>query len=340
MDKYNIITAPATGSFLERLVRLYMTVGDFTDLEKLGNRQLQYCKIFLSDIKNQYSTFMESDLYTDILSKVPHSIIEQPPLNNSKIGLLLKTSDETETFIFNSFRLTTDEAKDKDSYSQTILLFEKYLKSIKNTDISISRNCLRTWIYVDDIDNNYAGVVKARNDVFNKHGLTTDTHFIASTGIGGNTGIKNVKVAMDFLTYPDIKENDKKYLQALDNLNPTHEYGVAFERGTRLTMDDKQIFFISGTASIDKKGDVVYSGDVVRQAGRLLENIGALLNDGGATMKDIRYLIIYLRDLSDYKTISNFMHIAYPNIPNIILRAKVCRPEWLIEMECVAYKAI
>ena len=33
-------------------------------------------------------------------------------------------------------------------------------------------------------------------------------------------------------------------------------------------------------------GDVVYEGDIVRQTGRLLENIGALLKDGDATMND------------------------------------------------------
>lgn len=98
--------------------------------------------------------------------------------------------------------------------------------------------------------------------------------------------------------HPHIKEEDKKYLQALEHLNPAHEYGVAFERGTRLTLPThtlhpegsqqfKQQYFISGTASIDKHGDVVYEGDIVRQTGRLLENIGALLKDGDATMNDI-----------------------------------------------------
>ena len=48
---------------------------------------------------------------------------------------------------------------------------------------------------------------------------------------------------------------------------------------------------IRDRASIDKHGDVVYEGDIVRQTGRLLENIGALLKDGDATMNDIRYFI-------------------------------------------------
>lgn len=340
MDKYKIISANNKGLFLERLACLYMTVGDFVDMEKLEGRNLQYCKVFLSDAQNQYHTLIESELYIDIISKVPHTVVEQAPLDRSKISILMKTSETNSSFIFNSIRLKTEESTGIDAYTQTRLLFDKYLKSIEDSGMTMSKNCVRTWIYVNDIDNNYADVVKARNDVFDKQGLTSDTHYIASTGIGGRSQIRNASVAMDFLTYPIIEETDKKYLQALDHLNPTHEYGVAFERGVRISTDNTQTFFISGTASIDKNGMVMYEGDVIRQTGRLLENIGALLKNGGATMKDIKYFIIYLRDISDYQCVSSFMNSVYKDIPYIIVEANVCRPEWLIEMECVACRTI
>ena len=53
-------------------------------------------------------------------------------------------------------------------------------------------------------------------------------------------------------------------------------------------------------------------------------------------MKDVAYLLVYLRDPSDYQAVEAFMNAAYPDTPRILLGAKVCRPEWLIEMECVA----
>ena len=237
------------------------------------------------------------------------------------------------------------------------MLFEKYLHLIaehnascptkegtakNNHLLTMERNLVRTWIYVTNIDVNYQGVVEARNDIFAQQGLTADTHYIASTGIGGATPVRHAAVAIDFLTVPNIEEKNKKYLQALEHLNPTREYGVAFERGTQLTFPTnkqgkaKKQYFISGTASIDKYGAVVYEGDIVRQTGRLLENIGALLKDGEATMKDIRYFLIYLRDISDYHTVEAMMQQLYPQIPHIIVEAKVCRPGWLIEMECIA----
>ena len=349
MDKYIILSPEAKGSFNDRLNFLYLRLGNFLDTEKLENRTLQYCKVFLSDSQNQIKEFEESLLYQEFLKGTNLTIVEQTPLNGSTASLLIKTTDDTTPILFHSLRLTEEEAKGKNSYEQTRLLFNKYLKTIEGTDMTMERNLVRTWIYVTNIDVNYQGVVEARNDIFDKEGLTADTHYIASTGIGGATPVRHAAVAIDFLTVPNIKEEDKKYLQALEHLNPTHEYGVAFERGTRLTLPThtlhpegsqqfKQQYFISGTASINKHGDVVYEGDIVRQTGRLLENIGALLKDGDATMNDIQYFIIYLRDISDYHTVDRLMQQFYPQIPRIIVEAKVCRPGWLIEMECIAEK--
>ena len=338
MDQYIIISPEAKGAFSDRLNFLYLALGNHIDKESMENRHLQYCKVFLSDAQNQKAALKESLLYTEFLSKQACTIVEQPPLNGSKISLLVKTTDDTTPIIFQSLRLNEEEAVGKTSYEQTRMLFDKYKKSVEGKGLTMERNLVRTWIYIAHIDVNYQGVVEARNDVFDQEGLTANTHYIASTGIGGSTPVHHAVVAMDFLTIPDIEETDKKYLQALDHLNPTHEYGVAFERGTRVTLPDKQQYFISGTASIDKHGDILYPHDIVKQTGRLLENIGALLKDGNATMNDIRYFIIYLRDISDYQTVRHLMLQFYPQIPHIIVEARVCRPGWLIEMECVAEK--
>lgn len=340
MEKYEIVSPKGRGSFLERLCELYMSVGNYMDMEALEGRRLQYAKVFLSDAQNQYQQFVESELYKEIISGAASTIVEQAPLDGSKVAVLLKTSDKDADFLFQCMRLTEEETKGNSSYVQTVTLFEKYIKGITELGLDMRTHLVRTWIYVADIDVNYDGVVKARNDIFKSYGLTAETHFVASTGIGGCSQTRPACVAMDFLTYPNIKEEDKTYLKALDHLNPTHEYGVAFERGTRLAVDGKHMFFISGTASIDKHGNVVYVGDVTRQTARLLENIGALLKDGGATMKDVNYFVIYLRDLSDYSAVEEFMSKTFPTVPRILLHAKVCRPQWLIEMECTATTSI
>lgn len=338
MDKYLIFAPKGREHFTKRLDELYLTLSMYLDDEASSGRHLQYSKVFLSDAQNQYADLTDSALHQSILSKAPCSVIEQPPLDGSKISVLVKTTDGPDNFILHSIRLSEEETRGANSYIQTMLIFNKYLECIRQMGLTLKEHCVRTWIYVADIDVNYEGMVKARNDIFRNQGLTPETHFIASTGIGGFSQTRSASVAIDFLTYPKVKETDKKYLQALDNLNPTHEYGVSFERGTRLTLDGRQTYFISGTASIDKHGKAMYLGDIQRQTARLLENIGALLHDGGATMHDVKYFYVYLRDASDRDVVEDFISKAYPGIPHILLQGKVCRPEWLVEMECVAVK--
>ncbi|KGI61297.1 endoribonuclease L-PSP [Prevotella sp. DNF00663] len=336
MHKYIVFSPRSRGSFVERLGELYLAVGDYLDMEKLDGRSLCYCKIFLSDILNQHAQLLDSPLYIDLLSDNNCTIVEQAPADGSKISLLLMTDDQAPETLFHALRLTDEEVSGHNAYEQTRLLFEKYIAIADSLHLTMSEHLVRTWIYVADIDNDYADIVKARNDVFAQYGLTTDTHFIASTGIGGATAVCHAAVGMDFLTFPHIVESDKKYLQALEYLNPTHEYGVAFERGTRITTALSQRCFISGTASIDKKGQILYRGDVLRQTARLLENISMLLKDGGARMQQLDYLVVYLRDISDYVPVEAFLRRLYPAIPHVIVHAKVCRPGWLIEMEGVS----
>lgn len=340
MNNYKIFTPSGRGAFDTRVDELHAAVKAHLEAEAATGRQLQYAKVFLSDAQNQYQAFVESELYQDILSREATTIVEQAPLDGSKVSLIIKTSDEQQDFIFQSLRLTEEETRATNSYLQTIALFEKYIRSMEGRGVDMKTHLVRTWIYVANIDVNYAGVVKARNDIFRRYGLTMDTHYIASTGIGGYSQTRSAAVAMDFLTFPNIKEEDKLYLQALDHLNPTHEYGVAFERGTRLTLGQKNIYFISGTASIDKHGHCIYIGNVERQTRRLLENIDALLKDGGASISDANYFVVYLRDISDYQVVDQYMTDHFPDTPHIIVRAKVCRPEWLIEMECTADHAV
>ncbi len=339
MDQYKIICDNGRGLYEERLVELYDSVKSYLEAEQRENRRLSYTKVFLSDISNQEEQLRQSPLMTELIGRSACTIIQQSPIGGAKIGLLLKTSDEPDGFTLHSLRLTDDEVMNFGSYMQTVMLFDKYIALLEAEGLNLKEHCVRTWLYVRDIDTNYDGVVKARNDIFRQHGLTVDTHFIASTGIGGRAMGKNVCVAIDFLTARDIRPEDKLYLKALDHLNPTHEYGVAFERGVRVALPTKYEYFISGTASINHRGEVINVGNVTKQTERLLENIGALLADGGATMDDVKYFIVYLRDLADVQAVDDYMAKAYPDVPRIITHANVCRPAWLVEMECIAVRS-
>jgi enamine deaminase RidA (YjgF/YER057c/UK114 family) len=192
---------------------------------------------------------------------------------------------------------------------------------------------------VQNVDVNYSGVVKARKENFKEQGLTEQTHYIASTGIEGRDANPDIFVLMDAYAVNGLAKEQIKYLCALTHLNPTYEYGVTFERGVCVEYGDRKQLYISGTASINNRGEVVYTGDVEAQTRRMWENVEKLLEEGGATFGDVMQMIVYLRDMSDYPAVKQMFEERFPEMPKQYVLAPVCRPSWLIEMECIATKA-
>ena len=212
---------------------------------------------------------------------------------------------------------------------QTVSLLDGFSSRLERCGMTLQDNCVRTWFYVQNIDVNYQGMVRGRNSVFDAHGLTAGSHFIASTGIEGRTADHRNTVAMDALA---VSGMDVSYLYALSHMNRTSDYGVRFERGAVVG----NMVFISGTASIDSRGNVMHPGDIVGQTDRMLENVGVLLSEAGCTFRDVLSVLVYLRDPADYRTVRRIFDSRFPGLQYIILHAPVCRPGWLVEMECVA----
>ena len=107
-------------------------------------------------------------------------------------------------------------------------------------------------------------------------------------------------------------------------------------RGVAVSYRDRKHVIISGTASIDSAGMIVHPGDMPRQLDRTLENVEALLRDGGATFQDVCVLIVYVRDPSDLGVAQRAIHERFGEAPMQVVVAPVCRPGWLIEVECQA----
>jgi enamine deaminase RidA (YjgF/YER057c/UK114 family) len=183
-------------------------------------------------------------------------------------------------------------------------------------------------------------MVDSRKETFEKEGLTRDTHFIASTGIEGRRFEDNVYVSLDAYAVKGIASNQVNYLHVPDHMNPTHEYGVTFERGSTVDYGDRRHVFISGTASIDNKGIILHLNDAEKQLSRIISNINALLTKADATFSDVAEFIVYLRDAKDYDLVNKYLHSRFPQIPKVIVLAAVCRPDWLVEIECIAVKKV
>lgn len=276
------------------------------------------------------------------------SLIGQTPTNGARVameawqvcgGAMTNTAGSTCLKLNNYELMLTGKStlESSGSHDQMQEEFEFLLNKIAAKNGTLKGNVQRTWIYCRDIDNNYAGMVQARNEIFTRHGLTKETHFITSTGIEGKAEIPGRLVSMDSLSLFGHQPGQIEHMNALDMLSPTHVYGVAFERGTRIIYGDRSSYYISGTASIDSHGEVLHTGNVARQTERTLENIAALLNNHQASLSDLKQAVVYLRDPADHRIVDDILaQSPLGKIPYIIVHAPVCRPTWLVEIEGIA----
>ncbi|MCH5308789.1 MAG: hypothetical protein J1E58_02930 [Prevotella sp.] len=328
---------------LEALLNAY----DSIVAEHLQGAHAVFKRYFLSDAANQADEVTLADM-----SDCAKSIIQQAPLDGTKIALwaYLMTGVRTGLGKSGLYEVSHSDYRHlwngsacnmaANSEYQTRLLFNEYNMQLIEEGCTVKDNCIRTWFFVNDVDLNYGGVVRARNQFFFTQGLTQDTHFIASTGIGGRQADPNVLSQMDNYAIAGIKEAQVKYLYAPTHLNRTSDYGVSFERGTYIDYGDRRHVFISGTASINNKGEVMYPKDVVRQTHRMWENVEALLAEADCTFEEVGEMVVYLRDTADYAVVRDLFEERFKGKPYVIVHAPVCRPGWLIEMECMAVKAI
>ena len=315
--------------------------------DTLPGSQAVFKRYFLSDAANQQDEVIVADM-TDCAK----SIIQQAPLDGTKIALWVYLMTGVNSSITGSGLYAVNHGQFRhlwngsahnlaaNSEYQTRLLFNEYNMQLLQEGCTLEANCIRTWFFVNDVDLNYGGVVRARNQFFFTQGLTVHTHFIASTGIGGRQADPNVLSQMDNYAIQGIQREQIHYLYAPTHLNRTSDYGVSFERGTRVDYRDRRHVFISGTASINNKGEVKYPKNIVRQTERMWENVEALLAEADCTFDDVAEMVVYLRDTADYGIVSDMYRERFPGRPYVIVHAPVCRPGWLIEMECMAVKQV
>lgn len=355
-EHFIVVTAPAGVDFgcqIGHIDKQYRAALQSLNLSE----ETAICRrIFVSDVINQAAIVRNSVLFRD----TPHnpvavSLIQQSPFPSAKIALLayhVEGGGPARKIRLSPNNVLVEKGGQRHLWTtglcsaqtdpgpspavQTREVFDDLIATLAQEGANLRDHCVRTWIYLKDVDTFYAGMVQSRGDIFSRHGLTSDTHFIASTGIEGACAHRYDIVAMDAYSNLDLKPGQISYLNDFERLCPTRDYNVHFERGTRVAYADRAHHFISGTASIDKRGRVVHEGDVVRQFEHALDNIEALLRSGNAELDNLMNLIVYLRDPSDFLRIDALRNELLPDVPTVVVEGAVCRPEWLVEIEGVA----
>jgi enamine deaminase RidA (YjgF/YER057c/UK114 family) len=120
-------------------------------------------------------------------------------------------------------------------------------------------------------------------------------------------------------------------------LNEAGVYGADFVRGMKMVEANKVALHVSGTASIDEAGRTAHVGDFDAQADRMLVNVADLLERQGATFGDVVSAITYLKHPADAEHLrQKFREAGFDGFPNVLVEARVCRPDLLCETEVLA----
>jgi 2-iminobutanoate/2-iminopropanoate deaminase len=154
--------------------------------------------------------------------------------------------------------------------------------------------------------------------------------------------MNTLEVLREIASARDIRT---KAITAPRALNEAFDYPrpSSFSRGLRIDLGSVAVLLISGTASIDERGESVHIGDFRAQMRRTFDNITALLDAEGATWKNIVRTTCYLRDMErDYAAFNEERTAFYqeqeldPLPASTGIQAILCRPELLIEIEAIA----
>lgn len=324
--------------------------------------------IFLKDIsQKEKCTKIFKIYYSDTLPAT--SFVNLPPINGDSISIeLIALSgenvdidrvDENITIVETggikwSFIAGVEPDEDiKDTYKQALNCWEKMNEILEENGFNF-KQVIRTWIYEFDIfkdeegGQRYQKLNKAREDFFKRVGLVKDDSieqekFPASTGIGmssGNFIMECIALTTDRKDVSIIPLENPEQVSAFRYTERVLGAGAPrplFSRGMAIQIRNKKKILVSGTASIlkeDTEHDII-----VQQTDTTIDNVLRVLGQGGAGVKDIIQLRVYVKDVKNYEYVKT-IEKRFPSVPCLYLLADVCREDLLVEIEAEAYVSL
>ncbi|MDX1383236.1 MAG: Rid family hydrolase [Thermoanaerobaculia bacterium] len=97
--------------------------------------------------------------------------------------------------------------------------------------------------------------------------------------------------------------------------------------------------YVSGTVAVDGQGQVVGVGDVEAQTRFVLDAIREVLADGGATLADVVFNQVFLRDLDDFRGMNRVYREYFPENPpaRYTVQSPLVLDELRVEIASIAY---
>lgn len=226
---------------------------------------------------------------------------------------------------------------------QTKEMFNRASRLLKQEGASF-KNVVRTWIYLSKILEWYSEFNKVRNGRFLEFGLFQDpeaeqqraeqVYMPASTGIEGDNPAGSSGTMDVFAVIPSSPSTVE--IEPVTGLKQksAYRYGSAFSRAMRISETDCTHILVSGTASINDRGETVFLGDTRAQMHKTIEIVDALIRTKGATLANICDATVFLKNAEDIKIWREVSkEKGLDNMPQVCMVADVCRDDLLFELD-------
>jgi len=199
---------------------------------------------------------------------------------------------------------------------------------------------VRTWIYLPHILQWYREFNAARTAAYERFGVFAESWpgvLPASTGIQG-AGPGAAQCLMDLVAVEALAGEDLT-VRRINNPRQSEatSYGSSFSRAVEVTHGGVSRLYISGTASINERGETVYVDNLEGQIFHTLMNVGTLLGLCGAGWEDVSAATAFFKKADYIPTFDRVLRtLGMPRFPVVPVVADVCRPELLFELEATA----
>jgi enamine deaminase RidA (YjgF/YER057c/UK114 family) len=195
------------------------------------------------------------------------------------------------------------------------------------------RHLERTWYFVDDIGTTYGELNKARDEAFDRWGLTS---YPASTGIGA-TLPGPARIGMLAEAYSDGGEPVATPFDTTMQCPPS-QYGPRFARANRIRRNGTDIVNISGISHIDERGESIQGLTAPELVDYTMASLADLLATAGVGFADIASCYVYCKDAETLAAYRNWLTREGVTLPDMVNFVDVCRPELRFEIEARAVR--
>ena len=366
IEYYLTITSTDTGSLRDQALNLYQPAIDI-----VRSNRIQVIQEKVHGDADCYEAFLDTRFEAlaggPWFSNQPFTFVEGRPLDGQTIvslqlwgispkneasGVSLDSeNDQIQALVWDNqdFELVycpqvhgyydCEEANKPVVTVQCQTMFERCSQALRRFGLDFT-HVARTWIYARRLLDWYGEFNRIRTSHFHETGLyntETEPVFPASTGIQGRFG--DEECFLDLLALK-IKNPENVAIRPITTTSRQKQafgYGSAFSRGMVIDHEGYRTVYVSGTASINEKGESTYIGNAEIQTIDTLMNIGALLEDQGGSLSDVKSGVVYCKTAETYEAYKRSLRLLrIPEMPLVCVEADVCRHELLIEIELVA----